>query len=166
MDFTVSEMYGDYMVLQRDKPVKIWGTAEPGSSIKVRVQNTYAQTQTDPKKGEDEYFKNTHFDPSKPFQNPVDVQIMKGLPLEQLLEIYKKQGEEEPVQYVGPWHQYRPCGIYHTMLRQAAPYTLKGFLYYQGESDETHPEIYGDMLKGLIECWRLSLGSVKWKAGS
>ncbi|HJB27760.1 MAG TPA: sialate O-acetylesterase [Candidatus Blautia faecavium] len=154
MDFTVSEMFGDYMVLQRDKPVKIWGTAEPGSSIKVRVQNTYAQTQTDLKKGEEEYFKNTHFDPSKPFQNPVDVQIMKGLPLEQLLEIYKKQGEEEPVQYVGPWHQYRPCGIYHTMLRQAAPYTLKGFLYYQGESDETHPEIYGDMLKGLIECWR------------
>lgn len=35
-EVTLSNMFGDGMVLQRDKPVKVWGWATPGEDLKVR----------------------------------------------------------------------------------------------------------------------------------
>ena len=35
--FTVHNVYGDHMVLQRDMPVRIGGTAAPGKSVKVTI---------------------------------------------------------------------------------------------------------------------------------
>ncbi|MBN1778205.1 MAG: sialate O-acetylesterase [Clostridiales bacterium] len=49
---------------------------------------------------------------------------------------------------------YRPCGLVNTMLKRIAPYTLTGFLYYQGESDYRHPHLYRVMLMSLIVSWR------------
>lgn len=48
----------------------------------------------------------------------------------------------------------RPNGLYGTMLKPAAPYTLKGFLYYQGESDAHRPLLYDRLLEALILHWR------------
>ena len=48
----------------------------------------------------------------------------------------------------------RPCGLYETMLKRVAPYTVKGFIYYQGENDDHRPEAYFDMMQSLISCWR------------
>lgn len=59
-----------------------------------------------------------------------------------------------------PWPQpagrkspFRPSGIYHSMLRRIAPYTIKGFLYYQGEEDVRRCEDYGEMMYYLIDQW-------------
>ena len=49
---------------------------------------------------------------------------------------------------------YRPAGMYHTMLRQVTPYTIRGFFYYQGENDEIRPDTYGTLLTMLIARWR------------
>lgn len=49
---------------------------------------------------------------------------------------------------------YRPSGLYHTMLQRLAPYTLRGFLYYQGEQDDQKPKIYQKLLTALIGQWR------------
>jgi len=55
---------------------------------------------------------------------------------------------------IGPLSEFRPCGLYKTMLQPCAPYTLKGFIYYQGESDDEHREVYHILMRELISVWR------------
>lgn len=45
-----------------------------------------------------------------------------------------------------PDYWLRPYGIYSTMLLKVVPYALKGFLYYQGESDAHRPLIYVQLM--------------------
>ena len=66
-----------------------------------------------------------------------------------------------------PWPQpagrkspFRPAGLYETMLCRAAPYTLTGFLWYQGEEDVAHCEEYAVLLSTLTEDWRARWGDV------
>lgn len=59
--------------------------------------------------------------------------------------------------YPGPLNcksPHRPGGLYECMVERVMPYTLRGFIYYQGESDETKAEIYNKLLASLIACWR------------
>ncbi len=55
---------------------------------------------------------------------------------------------------LGPKSPFRAGGLYETMLRRIAPYTAKGFIYYQGESDDHKPQMYAKLLKMLIDQWR------------
>ena len=55
---------------------------------------------------------------------------------------------------LGPKSPFRAAGLYETMLRRVMPYSLAGFIYYQGESDDHKPYIYGKLLKMLIKQWR------------
>ena len=55
---------------------------------------------------------------------------------------------------VGPLHPFRPAGLHEVMLKRVAPYTTRGVIWYQGESDATHPEIYADVFGALIRSWR------------
>lgn len=48
----------------------------------------------------------------------------------------------------------RPCGLAETMVKRVAPYTITGFLYYQGESDHMHPHLYRALMTALISLWR------------
>lgn len=62
-----------------------------------------------------------------------------------------------PCRYPGPMNCAnftRPAGLYETMLKRVAPYTLKGFIYYQGESDDHRPQDYYELFTGLIQQWR------------
>lgn len=55
---------------------------------------------------------------------------------------------------IGPDHPWRPCGLYHTMLKNVAPYTAKGVIWYQGESDDIHADIYDTVLCAMMRNWR------------
>ena len=80
--------------------------------------------------------------------------------------IYKEnpQAEWNDVQnQIGqcPWpgpkcckNPYRPNGLYECMLQRVIPYTLKGFIYYQGESDDHKPSSYYKLFSSLIDQWR------------
>lgn len=59
---------------------------------------------------------------------------------------------------LGPKSPFRPAGLYETMLRRICPYTAKGFIYYQGESDDHKPQMYEKLLTALIARWRADWG--------
>lgn len=99
------------------------------------------------------YFANPMGDKSRPFDCEERNRWMKGLAPAELEEIFGNLGESG-LDVIGPWHEWRPCGLYEMMLKPVMPYTLRGVIYYQGESDDAHPEIYADMLEGMIGCWR------------
>ena len=67
-------------------------------------------------------------------------------------------GESKYPGPMGPKNECRPCGLYETMLQRVCPYTLRGFLFYQGESDDHRPEGYEALLTALIGCWRRDWG--------
>ena len=41
------------------------------------------------------------------------------------------------------------------MIRRIAPYSLRGFLYYQGEEDVQRYADYSDMMLMLVKQWRM-----------
>ncbi|RYQ71033.1 sialate O-acetylesterase [Bifidobacterium pseudolongum] len=55
---------------------------------------------------------------------------------------------------ITPFSERRVSAPYEAMVRRAAPYTLRGFLWYQGEEDEAQCESYRELLGLLIEEWR------------
>ena len=60
-----------------------------------------------------------------------------------------------PINCVNP---FRPTGLFETMVSRVCPYTIKGFLYYQGESDDHKPDSYYTLLTSLIRLWREKWG--------
>ena len=59
-----------------------------------------------------------------------------------------------------PWHpdetSWLPAGLYNGMVAPFAPYTIKGFLWYQGETNSAHDRApyYGSLFSALIADWR------------
>ncbi len=69
-------------------------------------------------------------------------------------EALKVCGENKYPGPMGPRNFTRPCGLYESMLLRIAPYTLRGFLFWQGENDDQRPHTYRTLLKALIGNWR------------
>lgn len=58
---------------------------------------------------------------------------------------------QESFMVTGPHDENRPCGLYESMLSKAAGFTIRGVIWYQGESDDTHPDIYEKLFTRLVE---------------
>ena len=56
--------------------------------------------------------------------------------------------------------QNEPTGLFNTMVSPATRFAIKGFLWYQGESNTGDAKAYGQLLGALIKDWRN-----KWKQG-
>ncbi|MDO4648102.1 MAG: sialate O-acetylesterase [Eubacteriales bacterium] len=99
-------------------------------------------------------------DHGNPFKDENMNKLLYGTTREEQLEMLKYMAmapqtvEENPGAFMGPCHPWRPCGLYEMMLLHVAPYTARGVLWYQGESDEPHGEIYKDVLTDMIQEWR------------
>lgn len=66
-----------------------------------------------------------------------------------------------PDRYPGPMAPCNPTApgiLYESMVSRVLPYTLGGVLWYQGETDETHPDAYYTLLTQLIRNWREAWG--------
>jgi len=75
---TIPEVFGDHMVLQRDRPVSVWGWADPGSKIRVSWQGRRIDT----KAGEDSLWRAEL--PATPAGGPYELQINETI-LEDIL---------------------------------------------------------------------------------
>jgi len=54
----------------------------------------------------------------------------------------------------GPDDPWAPAGLYNGMINPLVPYALRGALWYQGESNASHPEEYRALFAALIGGWR------------
>ena len=70
-------------------------------------------------------------------------------------EQYMKEHASDPVIPMGPYSINRPGGLFHEMLEPLIPFAIKGVLWYQGESDVIHAEMYDILLSSLVQYWRM-----------
>ena len=56
------------------------------------------------------------------------------------------------------WHYMSPTLMYNGMLKPLQNYTIKGFLWYQGESNVGKHKTYHERLKTMVELWRKEWG--------
>jgi sialate O-acetylesterase len=66
--------------------------------------------------------------------------------------IVKMNDKKQPP--IGPRSEKRPGGLYHHMVMKIAPYTARGVIWYQGESDDERADRYASLFSTLIRCWR------------
>ena len=70
----------------------------------------------------------------------------------------KSAGEPAPK---FPWHpdptSWQPAGLFNGMIAPFIPLTVKGFLWYQGETNSSpdRAPVYADLMRGLIADWRM-----------
>ena len=74
------------------------------------------------------------------------------------LSAEKKQYIGKPTEPMGKWNFRRPVGLSETMLNVVSPYTLKGFIFYQGESNTARGAQYRKLFPAMIKEWRASWG--------
>jgi sialate O-acetylesterase len=65
-----------------------------------------------------------------------------------------KQGAEMPPLAEQTFVRWKPVGLYNAMVAPVTNYRIKGFLWYQGESNADKPYEYRFLLPKLIENWR------------
>ncbi|WP_160719702.1 sialate O-acetylesterase [Bacillus sp. USDA818B3_A] len=107
----------------------------------------------------EEYKANFRANPMNDRSNPLqddDKFMYPGLTRQEQLGIMRMMTAENLNTYMqkGPYSEKRPGGLYETMLKKVAPYTARGVIWYQGESDDENPELYGAVFSKMIECWR------------
>lgn len=75
-----------------------------------------------------------------------------------------KQPPNKPAMPPGPGHQNTPSGLYNGMIAPLVPYTIRGAIWYQGESNAGNPgdaHLYRRLFPAMIESWRAA-----WEQGS
>lgn len=108
----------------------------------------------------DTYFSNQKLNPMNntghPFENIFNEFVLpKTRSLEDLGAFFASLGAAPPAVDGDIWVQNIPGSLYENMVKRIAPFTVKGVLWYQGESDDgEHAECYASMLSGLIHDWR------------
>jgi sialate O-acetylesterase len=61
---------------------------------------------------------------------------------------------------LGPGHQHEPTSLYNAMIAPLVKYTIKGALWYQGETEAGRGQghLYGDAMMTLVQDWRKAFG--------
>lgn len=72
----------------------------------------------------------------------------------------QRKTKVKPAEPMGPKNFRRPVGLFETMLKPVMPYTLKGFIFYQGESNTGRGVQYRKLFPAMIKEWRSC-----WKQG-
>ena len=60
----------------------------------------------------------------------------------------------EDIMAVGPGDPNEPGALYENMLREITGYSVRGTIWYQGETDESHPDLYDRLFAAMVSCWR------------
>lgn len=113
--------------------------------------NEYADME-DTGKQLEEFKKSREADTGNPFGSPDQEELLYGISREKQMDIMASMPEEMKV--VRPAFNNRPGCLYQFMLKQIVPYTIRGILWYQGENDVQHADLYKEIFRDLISFWR------------
>lgn len=86
----------------------------------------------------------------KPYYLEIDGNII-DLKTEWKYKIGAKMEKMAPGQTFIRW---KPTGLYNAMINPLINYSIKGAIWYQGESNTGKPKEYGDLLTTMITDWR------------
>jgi len=53
----------------------------------------------------------------------------------------------------GPGHPHSPSGLYNAMIAPLIPYSIRGAIWYQGESNASRAYQYRDLFETMIKSW-------------
>lgn len=85
-----------------------------------------------------------------PVESWMDKETMKGFP-EFDLSFLDTPGAD--------FNAFMPCTLFNAMVSPVIPYTLKGFLWYQGEANRGRADQYGRLLPAYVEMMREKWGN-------
>jgi sialate O-acetylesterase len=74
----------------------------------------------------------------------------------QAAEKARKEGTQVPPRPsapLGPGHPWSPAGLYNAMIAPLLNYTIRGAIWYQGESNAGRAYQYRDLFRTMIESW-------------
>jgi len=69
---------------------------------------------------------------------------------------YKLGYQSKPMPGGGTTFQYQPAGLFNAMISPLLDFSVKGVLWYQGESNTGKPKEYLSLMTDLIADWRLN----------
>lgn len=92
---------------------------------------------------------NGGFIPTFPYQLEMDTHSL-SLEGEWLYKVGYQKDIIDPMLFL----HYKPAALYKGMLHPLKEINVKGFLFYQGESNTGRPEGYSDLMKLMVEDWR------------
>lgn len=101
--------------------------------------------------------KNPFNDRGNPFTDPFSELVLPRTPSqEEITAFFESVGMSEAGIMGNLQPQNIPGCLYEHMVKVIAPFTVRGVLWYQGESDDDleKQDIYGEMLKAIIGDWR------------
>jgi sialate O-acetylesterase len=93
-------------------------------------------------------------DRTDPFADPVLYRMMRRGFTREEEEDFLGTVHDRILFTVGIHHPNRPGGLFTTMVQQIASYAARGVIWYQGESDAPHADVYAHVLNTVIESWR------------
>lgn len=88
---------------------------------------------------------------AEPFADAFVDEMMYGMSRERQREFMKLM---PPGEDALPQFDNRPGCLFEYMLKRIIPYTARGVIWYQGESDCEHPAVYGDLFLDMVHLWR------------
>ena len=81
---------------------------------------------------------------------------------EQNLKKWEANGSQgpRPAAPMGPGHAHEPTTLYNGMIAPLVKYTVKGALWYQGETEAGRAQghVYGEAMMTLVQDWRRAFG--------
>jgi sialate O-acetylesterase len=96
------------------------------------------------------------------WQNAILQYPMNQSRYEQALKKWEANGSQgpRPAAPLGPGHAHEPTTLYNAMIAPLVKYTIKGALWYQGETEagRAQGDIYGEALMTLVRDWRRAFG--------
>ncbi len=96
------------------------------------------------------------------WQNAILQYPMNQSRYEQALKKWETNGSQgpRPAAPLGPGSAHEPTTLYNAMMAPLVKYTIKGALWYQGETEagRAQGDIYGEALMTLVRDWRRAFG--------
>jgi len=87
--------------------------------------------------------------------------IKQGKNLQSLEGAWKFTNNIEPKMPEVDRFNWRPGVLYNAMIHPIVGYSIRGAIWYQGESNGGKPELYRDLFSTMIQEWR-----IQWKQGN